>query len=329
MNTSVANVLAGRPFVRRAGFARGLAAASAVALALLLPAGAGVAAGAGPARHTAAANRRAAQHDATTLLRRLALPSGTEISATEPTGDARVLARPGSGSEATLAGIDRHRWWTATGRYASVTAFIRAHPPNGAKLVGAGSSVQGPGLPVGQFLAYQWPAVAGVLWSRQLVIVLVDLPGDRTGVRADAQVQWTIPRPASERIPVGAHELDVARGLPGRAPTLRAHVIDLAQIRRLAGMIDRLQTVQRGAWSCPSMQADTPIVTFTFRARLGGPALAAASEPAFATHPTTPCDPMTFSIRGHARKPLLGGAAVVRAAGRMLGLRLGMAIRLS
>jgi hypothetical protein len=31
---------------------------------------------------------------------------------------------------------------------------------------------------------------------------------------------------------------------------------------------------------------------------------------------------MTFSIRGHARTPLLGGAAVVTKAGRLLGVHL-------
>jgi hypothetical protein len=304
-------------------------ALAAGALTLLLLAGSAQAAGAGTSRPTATTNRNAAARDATVLLGRLALlPGATKLPA-EPSGDGGVLARPASGPPAVSPVIDRHRWWTVPGRNGAVTAFIRAHAPRGGKLLMSGAGVRGPGLPAGHVLAYQWAAVRGVLWSRELVIAVVDLPGGRAGIRADAQVQWTIPRPADERIPAGAHELDVTRGLPGTAPTLRVHVIDLARIRRLAAMIDQLETVQPGVWACPVYPVKAPIVTFTFRARLDGAALAVAREPAFATEPTTPCDPMTFSIRGRTRRPLLGGATVVRAAGRMLGIRLHVPIKLS
>ena len=266
-------------------------------------------------------------HDATALLGRLQLPSGAKRVAAEPAGDGGVLAHPRSGPVATRTVIDRHRWWTANGGYASVTSFIQAHAPRGAKLNGFGSGSQAPGLPVGHYLAYHLPAVTGVLFSRDLVIVLVDLSGGRTGIRADAQIRRTIPRRSGERIPAGAHELDIARGrLHGHAG-VSLHVTKAAEVHRLAAMIDRLQTVQPGAWSCPSMQANPPVVTFTFRARLGGPAPAVASELASATEPTTPCDPMTFTVRGHPRTPLLDGAAVVGAAARMLGVRLRSPIR--
>ena len=304
-------------------------ALAAGALALLLLVGSARAAGARTSRSTATANRNAAARDATMLLGRLALPPGATKLPAEPSGDGGVLARPASGPPAASPIIDRHRWWTMPGHQGAVTAFIRAHAPRGGKLLVSGAGVQGPGVPAGHVLAYQWPAVRGVLWSRELVIAVVDVSGGRTGIRADAQVEWTIPRPADERIPAGVHELDVTRGLLGSAPTLRVHVIDLAQIRTLASMIDRLETVQPGVWACPAYPVNAPIVTFTFRARLDRPALAVAREPAFATEPTTPCDPMTFSIRGHARRPLLGGAAVVRAASRMLGIRLRVPIQLS
>jgi hypothetical protein len=72
-----------------------------------------------------------------------------------------------------------------------------------------------------------------------------------------------------------------------------------------------------------------PVVTFAFRGQVGGPPLAVARQSGTASGPTTPCDPMTFSVRGRARRPLLGGAAVVHAAARMLGVRVHMPIRLS
>jgi hypothetical protein len=87
-------------------------------------------------------------------------------------------------------------------------------------------------------------------------------------------------------------------------------------------MVDALGIVQPGAYACPALPASGPVVTFTFRASDEGTALASASEPASAREPTTSCDPMTFSIRGHPQTPLLGGAAVVGKAGRLLGVHL-------
>jgi hypothetical protein len=87
-------------------------------------------------------------------------------------------------------------------------------------------------------------------------------------------------------------------------------------------MVDALGIIQPGAYSCPSEQGDAPVVTFTFRGSDEGTALASASEPASAREPTTSCNPMTFSIRGRPQTPLLGGAAVVGKAGRLLGVHL-------
>jgi hypothetical protein len=126
----------------------------------------------------------------------------------------------------------------------------------------------------------------------------------------------------SERIPRGVHEIDVMRGVPGDAPSLQVKVVAPNEIRALVAMVDALGIVQPGAYSCPSQQGDAPIVTFTFRASDQGTVLASASEPASAREPTTSCNPMTFSIRGHPQTPLLGGAAVVAKAGRLLGVHL-------
>jgi hypothetical protein len=99
-------------------------------------------------------------------------------------------------------------------------------------------------------------------------------------------------------------------------------VVAPGKIRALVAMVDALEIVQPRAYSCPNQLYGAPVVTFTFRAGDGGTALAAASQTASAREPTTPCDPMTFSIRGRSQTSLLGGAAVVRKAGRLLGVRL-------
>jgi hypothetical protein len=104
-------------------------------------------------------------------------------------------------------------------------------------------------------------------------------------------------------------------------------LLDPARARRrisgeIISMIDRLPIVQPGTWSCPDRLADTPVVTFTFRAKEGGPALARADESADVTEPTTPCDPLSLSIRGHRQTPLLGGAVFLRSSQRLLGVTL-------
>jgi hypothetical protein len=154
-----------------------------------------------------------------------------------------------------------------------------------------------------------------------VLVDAVDLGGG-AGVRVDAQVEWIVPRPASERIPRGVHEVDVTRAVPGQSPSLSIKVVAAGQIRALVAMVDALEIVQPGAYSCPNQLPGAPVVTFTFRARDGGTVLATASQSASAREPTTSCDPMSFSIRGRSQTPLLGGATVVHKAGRLLGVRL-------
>jgi hypothetical protein len=152
---------------------------------------------------------------------------------------------------------------------------------------------------------------------------MVALPGGNTGVRADAQVQWIIPRPRGERIPTRAEVLQVTVARPGAATLVTRTVTDRRGVHGIASLIDRLQTLQPEVITCPAFPTNAPVVTFTFRSAVpGGPVLADASEPADATEPTTPCDPMTISIDGRRWPPLLGGASVVHATQEMLRIKL-------
>ena len=295
--------------------------AMAIAPAHGLPPGRTVTGTPKPPAATAAARRRRARLDAANLVARLRLAAGAVELSREPSGDGGLLRRPAS-KPATPALVDEHAWWRVPGSAASVLDYLSAHAPQGGKLTQSGS--QGPlhGKPIIAFVGFSWPPVAKLLAVRQLLVQAVDLSGGDTGVRADAQVQWIVPRPASERIPRGVHEIDVTRGAPGQAPTLSIKVLAANKIRALVAMVDGLEIVQPGAYSCPSSQPGAPVVTFTFRASDGGTVLARASQLAAAREPTTPCDPMTFSMRGHPRTPLLGGARVLTEASRLLGVRL-------
>ena len=275
-----------------------------------------------PSPAVTAARRRRARADAKTLLGRVRLPAGAEQLSSEPAGDRGTLSRPATRPAITTTLVDEHTWWRVPGSAASALDYLQAHPPRGGKLRESASQGPGRGDVVSGYDGFAWPTVGRLLGSRELLVQVTNLAGGGTGVRVDAQVQWVIPRPVSERIPRGVHEIDVTRAVPGDAPSLEVKVVSPHEIRALVAMVDALGIIQPGAYSCPSQQGDAPVVTFTFRASDEGTVLASASEPASAREPTTSCDPMTFSIRGHPQTPLLGGAAVVGKAGRLLGVHL-------
>jgi hypothetical protein len=309
----------------RAGPAATSAGAARAATGSAAGAATGTAAGVGiskPPPAVTAARRRRARADATTLLGRVRLPAGAEQLSSEPADDGGTLSRPVSRPAIPTTLVDEHTWWRVPGSAASVLAYTRAHVPRGGKFRESGSQATGRGDVVSGYDGFVWPPVDRLLGSRELLVQVTTLAGGGTGVRADAQVQWIIPRPVSERIPRGVHEIDVARAAPGDAPSLEVKVVSQREIRALVAMVDALGIVQPGAYSCPLQQGDAPIVTFTFRASDEGTVLASAGELASAREPTTSCDPMTFSIRGHPQTPLLGGAAVVGKAGRLLGVHL-------
>jgi hypothetical protein len=263
------------------------------------------------------ANRQAAQRDAARLLGRVLLPPGATPSSGEPAEDGHGLGGAGVFPLETKH-VDRHGWWTTTQPMSAVNAFLHSHIPAGAHI----DSYGGGGAPPGLFVAYAFPSVGRVLVTRWLVVSMVGRAGGGTALRADAEVQWIVPRPRAERIPRSVRVLDVTVGPPHGAPSTRVSVVNRAKVARLVALINGLATSQPGAWNCPSWSVDAPVVTFTFRRVLGGRVLARAAELAAATEPTTPCDPMTLMIGGRQWTPLLGGAGVVRVAQHVLGVRL-------
>jgi hypothetical protein len=273
----------------------------------------------------AAHRRRArarARADAKNLMSRLTLPAGAVALTHEPAGGGGALSGPPNRPAGMTTLVDEHTWWRVPGSAASVLDYLSAHPPHGGKLTESGSQGTEHGPPVSGFVGFTWPPVAKLLADRQLFVEAINLPGGGAGLRVDAQVQWIIPRPVSERIPRGVHEIDVTRGVPGKAPSISIKTVSPHVIRTLVAMVNSLGITQPGVWSCPAVIAGVPVVTFTFRASDGGTVLATASQAASSREPTTPCDPMAFNVRGHAETPLLGGAAVVSKAAHLLGVHL-------
>ena len=269
---------------------------------------------------TLAANRRAARRDAHFLLSRLRVPPGATAVAEQPVG-ADGWLKPMTALTGTSTGAETHAWWTVSGTPAAVLAEVRSRPPLGGTLFGTGTSGDSRTGRVVQELDYDWPAIPGVIRSRELMISVTAVSAGVTGVLAQAESEWTVPRPLSERIPVGTHEIDINVAIPGGPVARRFAVTDPGTIRRMVALFNAMPIAQPGTYACP-LEIDPRLFTFTFRAQPGAAALAQATDTAYGSKPVSgPCSPIQFSVAGRRQDPLIGGN-IVEQVQRLLGVML-------
>src|ERR1700722_12861595 len=144
----------------------------------------------------ARANRRAARRDAASLLTKLKPPAGAKTVRSEPARDNGYL-KPQQLLEEDFASLTAHTWWTVPGNPQSVIDAIEANPPAGATQDGTGS---GGNFKTGTSeldVDYQWPPIAGVLGPRLVRVTVTSLGRGLTGVLAESQSIWGVPRPGS------------------------------------------------------------------------------------------------------------------------------------
>lgn len=253
-------------------------------------------AAASASRPTSAGNkRRASERNAARLLRRVALPAGAHRLSREPSGDGGLLKKSDSLPSGPL--VDRHRFWLMPEPFAQVSQFVHSRLPHGAKLSGTGTG-SGPQVPANKSFTFSFPALPGRISSRALEVVLVALPHHWTGVRADAQDVWLVPRPASEKVPAAVRVIDVQ----SRKGHIR--VTSAAKVRRLVRLFDSLPIVQPGGiYGCPPDTIRRPPLTLRFLS-VQGALLARASVPG--SFSSGSCAPIKFWIEGRREKPLSG-----------------------
>jgi hypothetical protein len=161
---------------------------------------------------------------------------------------------------------------------------------------------------------------------------VVQLKDGSVGLSASTLAAWVPARPASSEVPRGARVVDI-RVFPDSdsAKTMSSLEVTRAEpVSEMASMINGLPTVPAyPQWNCPGTIDQLPghrrratSVSFTFRAVPNAPALARAAVTSSATAPPTSCNPMTMSVSGQTQPDLLGGAAVVAGADRLLHARL-------
>ena len=264
---------------------------------------------------TSSSNRRAATRDAARLRGLVTLPPGAIRVSTQPPGDDKLLIEPPQ--EPTGQVVDRFGWWQVPATFDSVVAFLQTHRPRGSEPQGSGRA-GGPAIPENEMFSFAFPPSSGVS-IRTVTFYAVALRGGGTGIRVDAQESWILARPASEKVPAGVHEVEITSVRPSGTPILSRSVTDRAKVRRIISLLDQMQIVQPGTYSCPLLPEGQPVVTFDFRAAAGQPVLAQASVTDYGFE-SGPCNAVSFSIRGHRQKPLLGGSFLSQIQ-RLLGIR--------
>lgn len=265
---------------------------------------------------TLAANQRAAKLDANRLLARLSLPAGATRLSAEPSGDGGEL-KPLPALVATSAHFDVHAWWRVPGTEHATLEYVQAHPPAGATQYATGSGTNGQTGASELSVSFSWPGVPGVLRFRALTVTVTSLQGDVTGVLAEAESDWIVPRPAGEQIPAGVHEVDITSAKLRGPTTISLSVTKAATVHRIVSLIDAMPLAQPVTIACPALlTSGARVITLTFRAHAESPALAKATYTDYRplTAPSGQCTPVYFSVRGRPQGPLIGGNFVKRLA---------------
>lgn len=271
---------------------------------------AALAAGVSAARPTSASNKQAAERDAAQLLERMVLPPGAVRLSGEPRGDGGLLRQSDSLPSGLL--VDRHRFWRVHEPFGRVSRFVAARFPRGARLSGTGRS-GGRHIPENTSFTFSFPARAGRISSRQLEVGVVALPHHWTGVRADAQDIWIVPRPAREKVPTAVRVIDV------RTRKRHVRLTSAVKVRRLAQLFDSLPVVQPGGvYHCPPDTIRRPRMSLRFFSA-NGALLARASVPG--SFSIGSCAPIEFWIGSHRQKPLSGH--LYSRIERLIGVRFG------
>jgi hypothetical protein len=269
----------------------------------------------------ARANRRAARLDAASLLTKLNLPAGATSAPSEPAHDHGYL-KPLPLLASEFASATAHAWWTVPGDPQSVIDAIEADPPTGATQAGTGS---GGNFKTGTSeldVGYQWPPQAGVLGTRLVRVTVTSLGGAMSGVLAESQSVWIVPRPASERIPAATRIVQITSTVPGAANGGNLTITRHTRVDSIVALLNRLPIVQPGVTGCPALVLPAKTITMTFRARPGGAALAVLRfvdyRPWKAAY-SSECEPVQLTIGGRRRDALNGGE-FIRQIERIIGV---------
>ena len=251
-------------------------------------------------RPTTASNRALAQTLAGTLIGEVPLPAGAAEVSSDPEAS---RTQPWLGvTEVPLSTLlaDVGRFWRVPGDPKRVMDWIAAHPPPGFRKSGKETgSADGRMRFWGVHFSASIPGpISRRIASEELTIGATAAEGRGTALRADAQVVWMIPRPASETVPAGVRSVLVSVDHFGGGAFKEASVSAPGKVARLVSYVDSLQLVQPSQIPCPAIGPSTRVLDLRFL----GPAGTRAGPLARAVEDG--CDGLRFSVRGHRERPL-------------------------
>lgn len=252
-----------------------------------------------------AANRAAAGQDADSLLVKVRLPAGaTELTA-EPSGDHAYL-KPMPTLEGDGAHAVASRWWRVPGTPSQMIAFVKAHPPAGAKQVGGGSSGNPRTGTSALSVYFHWPSVPGVLGERTAAVTATKLPNGDSGVLVESQTDWVVLRPSTERIPSMARGIKITSTAAGQ-PAIGLPVTAPSRVRAIVRLINSLPIAQPITYACPA-EIDPRLIKISFQGS-GGASVTVLTYVDFRPwlSPSVGCKSIGLTIAGRPQPPLLGG----------------------
>jgi hypothetical protein len=239
--------------------------------------------------------RQRAEADAAAILRSFAVPPGGHRLAGPPNLAGGVLKSPITDLGAVWE-VHVTSFWDAPGNPQALLAWEQRHLTGRFTLGDADFGP--PAWDRGFELAPE-----GALVTRELVVEVASAGDGQTGLRVDAWVAWQPPRPAVSQIPSAAGAVTIAESSDGgpAGPTAGrlpapVTITDPAAVRGLTALIDGLplSTIPPDA-PCPFSLR--PFLSLTFRARVGGPAIAMVQT-------DQPCGEVALSVRGQQQPAL-------------------------
>jgi hypothetical protein len=272
-------------------FSRSAAAVAVGAAALVAAAGcASAAAPASPAAPASAGGltsttatagatpKQQAEANAAALLNAFTPPSGAKREASSPVPSSSLSSMPQGGGPEDADVVTATAWWLAPGDPHQLLQWEAAHMGGGLHRNGTGQNG------IGIFNTfYQVPVVPGLFDVRQLTVSATAAGHGKTAIRVDSLVDWIPLRAAGDTVPARARVavLTEAKGTVshGKLTVVATKTVTSAkEVAALAQYLNRLPVNVPGqSFNCPASSTAPDILTISFRARPGGPALAQAA----------------------------------------------------
>jgi hypothetical protein len=270
-----------------------------------------------------AVNRAAAREAARETIGHLLLPAGAVRVRHEPSGDHELLAPSRQIDDPDMAHVILTSWWIVPRSAAQVLRYVGNHSSPGALQNESGAQqVSGASShSLGSYWAFPGHGIA----RRHLQVTVMRLVDGRTGVMASADVDWVVPRPASEAVPSGVHSIVLRLVRPGHGNNQGSSTemtLDASRVITPAiSLVDSLPAEQPvelpcaeflTTYRCPAHPAGPGSLSVRFLTRRGGATLAQARVgiPVDWAYTGVIGDPVRFWVHGRRAHALTGAKFV-------------------